>query len=229
MAVEYKSVIPWGRAFEEYVAMFSLGKNDLSKKIIGCGDGPASFNKHMNDLGFKVVSCDPIYSFSKDQIEQRIFEVKDEVMQQVSNNMGHYIWDRIKNLDELFNLRMSVMGEFLSDFELGKQEGRYMPCSLPELPFKDKEFDIALCSHLLFTFTNLGFDFHYKSIMEMLRVAREIRIFPIIDLNCQRSVLVEPILERLKEQQYSAEIIRVDYEFHCNENEMMLIHKKWAH
>ena len=37
-------VVPWGRSFDEYRRMFALTDADLSRVILGCGDGPASFN-----------------------------------------------------------------------------------------------------------------------------------------------------------------------------------------
>ena len=224
MPIEYKDVIPWGRSFEEYVAMFALRPEDLAGRIIGCGDGPAGFNKRMKDLGFKAISCDPIYTFSREQIKERISVAKEEVMKQVFANMSCYVWDKIKNPAELLRLRLETMDEFLADFESGKAEGRYLTYGLPDLPFSEKQFDLALCSHLLFIYSqHLGYDFHYKSIKEMLRVAKEVRIFPIIDLSSNRSPFLEPIIEHLQEEGHVVEIVRVDYEFHRGANEMMWI------
>jgi hypothetical protein len=39
---------------------------------------------------------------------------------------------------------MDAMKEFLSDYAAGIKEGRYVDASLPSLPFKDGEFDIAM-------------------------------------------------------------------------------------
>ncbi len=44
MSIKYSTVVPWGRSYNEYLDMFNLNKSDLGKKILGCGDGPASFN-----------------------------------------------------------------------------------------------------------------------------------------------------------------------------------------
>ena len=38
-------VVPWGRSFDEYRAMFAMTDMDLTGRILGCGDGPASFNR----------------------------------------------------------------------------------------------------------------------------------------------------------------------------------------
>ena len=60
MAFELKNIVPWGRTLDEYKRMFNLTEQDLSKKIISFGDGPASFNSEMNHLKKTVVSLDPI-------------------------------------------------------------------------------------------------------------------------------------------------------------------------
>ena len=42
---------------------------------------------------------------------------------------------------------MAAMEKFLADFAQGMAEGRYLDRSLPHLDFRDREFDLALCSH----------------------------------------------------------------------------------
>ena len=65
MAFELKNTVPWGRTLEEYKGIFSLSDKDLDKKIISFGDGPASFNSEMTELGKSVLSSDPNISFLK--------------------------------------------------------------------------------------------------------------------------------------------------------------------
>ena len=51
MSFTLEKIVPWGRSFDEYISMFSLSANDLKKKILGCGDGPASFNAELTKIG----------------------------------------------------------------------------------------------------------------------------------------------------------------------------------
>jgi len=44
MAFTLHEIVPWGRSFKEYAAMFGLTKRDLSGNILDCGSGPSSFN-----------------------------------------------------------------------------------------------------------------------------------------------------------------------------------------
>jgi hypothetical protein len=73
--VKLSEVVPWGRSLSEYKEMFSLTSDDLRKKILGCGDGPACFNAELTANGGNVISIDPIYEFSAVQIQSRIEEV----------------------------------------------------------------------------------------------------------------------------------------------------------
>ena len=126
MAFKLDSVVPWGRNMEEYRLMFQLSDKDMSKRIAGFGDGPACFNYEMTERCGNVISFDLIYQFSRADIEKRIEEVRVTVMKQMRENMHNYVWKNIKNLDELENIRMSAMKKFLSDYEKGKAEGRYL-------------------------------------------------------------------------------------------------------
>ena len=63
MAFTLEQIVPWGRSLDEYVRMFSLTDEDLNLKILGCGDGPASFNSVMHKNGKRVISIDPYRLF----------------------------------------------------------------------------------------------------------------------------------------------------------------------
>ena len=62
MGFALEKVVPWGRSYDEYVAMFGLTEVDLKSRILGCGDGPAGFNTELTRRGGHVISIDPIYT-----------------------------------------------------------------------------------------------------------------------------------------------------------------------
>ena len=143
-------VLPWGRSYDEYVAMFSLRRTDLRKRIAGCGDVPVSFNAEMHRRGLDAVSIDPVYQFDADAIRLRI----------------------------------------------------------------DLAFDIALCSHLLFLYSRqLGLEFHLSSILEMRRIAAEVRIFPLVDLAVPVSRHRDDVVRELTARGLDTTIDEVEYEF----------------
>src|SRR5215470_12969739 len=198
MAVELDSVVPWGRSLEEYALMFGLSDADLSRRILGCGDGPASFNCEMAALGHRVTSIDPIYGLSGQVIRQRIDQTHEAILSQVKRSVDDYAWKNFRDPDELCRHRLATMNKFLEDYETGLSEGRYLPESLPRLSFEDGQFDLALCSHLLFLFSELlSLDFHLAAVRELCRVAKEVRIFPLVALDCKRSVHVEPVVSSM--------------------------------
>ncbi len=225
MSFKLENVVPWGRNLNEYMSMFNLNNDDLSKKIAGFGDGPASFNYEAKQKGGHVVSFDPVYSFSREQLQKRIEEVRIIVMQQMKENMNNYVWTDIRNLKELENVRMSAMNLFLSDYECGKSENRYICHTLPErLPFDDNAFDIGLSSHFLLMYTSLGYDFHIQAITEMLRVCREIRIFPVVDLDANKTDMITDVIDYFRNC-YDVKITATKYQFQKGDNKLLIIRK----
>ncbi len=120
MAFTLSEIIPWGRSFDEYRRMFSLSDDDLAGRILGCGDGPASFNAEATAKRHAVVSCDPVYAFSAAEIEQRINDCYDDVIAQMRGDMDGYVWDHFRNPEHLGQCRLTAMRRFLEDFEEGK-------------------------------------------------------------------------------------------------------------
>lgn len=227
MAMKLESVVPFGRSFDEYRLMFDLGEEELGKKIIGVGDGPASFNAGMKALGKTVTSVDPLYVFSARDIEMRFYEVVDDVIGQVTASPGDWTWDYHKSPEQLKLNRINALKAFSADYERGKKEGRYVAGELPSLDFDDGSFDLALCSHFLFLYSErLDYEFHLASVREMLRIAGEVRIFPLLDLMLNRSPYIEPLIEQLTADGYEVEIRRVDYEIQRGGNEMMRIGRR---
>jgi SAM-dependent methyltransferase len=224
MAFRYENVVPWGRSYEEYLRMFDLRPDDLKGRILGCADGPASFNSELTRRGGRVVSVDPLYEFSAGEIAQRIEETRDEVIGQTRREQDRFVWDTIGSVEELARIRMAAMKDFLDDYEPGKSGGRYLAAGLPDLPFEDREFDLALSAHLLFFYADqLPRDFHRAGLLELCRVAREVRIFPLVDVNGVLSYHLEPILNELASGELEAQIRTVPYEFQRGGNQMLRI------
>jgi len=222
VTIQYKDIVPWGRNFDEYSRMFDLNASELCLQILGCGDGPASFNFECNQRGGHVTSIDPLYCFSLETIQKRIDETYEEVLGQTRTHQDKFVWDIISSPDELGQIRMEAMRRFLDSYEAGKRDNKYIPGELPVLPFPDRSFDLALSSHFLFLYTdNLTFDFHLASIREMLRVAHEVRIFPLLDVNANESRYLHGALESFKE--YLPEIRKVNYEFQLGGNKMLIL------
>jgi hypothetical protein len=113
------------------------------------------------------------------------------------------------------------------DYESGKSSGRYVDASLPLLPFDAGQFELPVCSHFLFLYS-AQFDeaFHLASIHELLRVAHEVRIFPVLALGATRSAHVDPVVAALRASGLDADIVRVPYEFQRGGNEMLCVSRQ---
>jgi len=222
--MELKHIVPWGRTLDEYQKMFMLSSTDLQKNILGCGDGPASFNAELTNMGGKVLSIDPIYAFTKEQIATRIEQVAIEVMQEIREKEEDFVWKNIANPDDLYDTRVSAMQRFLEDYESGKEADRYRFEMLPSLSFKDNAFDLALSSHFLFLYSeHLDERFHRDAIEEMLRVANEVRIFPLVTLEGKYSKHLDEVMGYFKNLGYKVDIISTLYEFQKGGHEMLRI------
>jgi len=227
--MQLHEVVPWGRSLHEYKRMFALSETDLKGRLLGCGDGPASFNAELTALGKtqRLVSVDPLYAFTGAEIATRVEETHQTIISQVKRNPDRYVWTCFKDPDALGTARLNAMKIFLDDYEAGRAEGRYVVAALPTLPFNDGEFDLCLCSHLLFLYTaQLSVDFHLASMLEMLRVAQEVRVFPLLDLDLQRSAHLVPILAELRSANFHADIVDVPYEFQKGGGQMLRVNRR---
>lgn len=224
MGLKLEKVIPWGRSLAEYMRMFDLTSDHLKQRILDCAGGPASFNAEMTRQGYHVISCDPVYQFSADDIAQRIQETYQTVIDGVKANWKNYTWQNIQSPEELGKIRMSAMQQFLEDFPSGLQQGRYVIGELPMLPFDTKQFGLALCSHFLFTYSDLlSLEFHLASIQELCRVAGEAQIFPLLNISGEISSLLLSVVKELSAQGYNWEIKQVPYEFQKGGNQLLRV------
>jgi hypothetical protein len=226
MAFELNSVVPWGRTFTEYQQMFNLGAEVLDKKIISIGDGPASFNTEMHAMGRQVISIDPLYQFSADEIRKRIDATCVEVIDQMRANADKFVWNEIRNVDELRDIRMTAMNYFLRDFDMGRSQQRYINHAMPDkMPFADNAFELGLSSHFLLLYDSLGLEFHLEAIAEIMRVCGELRIFPILNLNAGKPLFFDDLLSILG-RKFNIGIQKVDYEFQKGSNEILVIKRQ---
>jgi hypothetical protein len=224
MSVKLEQVVPFGRSLKEYKWMFNLSAADYQRQILDCSGGPASFNAEMTEQGYSVISIDPIYEFSGAQIKQQFLATVDDVITQIDATPQNWIWSFHYNSQDLRRNRTEALQRFLHDYEAGRATGRYRLAALPRLPFTTGEFDLVLCSHFLFLYSDLfSLQFHLESILELCRVGREIRIFPLLTLATEFSPYVKPVQTALAEAGWQSRVERVGYELQRGGNEMLKI------
>jgi ubiquinone/menaquinone biosynthesis C-methylase UbiE len=142
----------------------------------------------------------------------------------MTSNYDKFVWNEIKTIDNLVSIRMNAMKTFLADFEKGKNEGRYVTHMMPDkTPYRDQQFDIGLSSHFLLLYANLGVDFHIATIQEMLRVCKQVRIFPVLNLDAQKNHVIDTVLDHFAKHSV-LKLVKVDYEFQKGGDHMVQIH-----
>lgn len=224
MAMKLEKVVPFGRSLDEYLKMFALSASDLQQRILGVGDGPASFNAEGTQVGIKITSIDPVYQFSGAEIKQKFDAVVDNIINQVVATPDDWVWSYHQSPQALKDSRIATINLFLQDYATGKQEGRYVAAELPNLELQDHEYDLALCSHFLFLYSEqCDRNFHVESIKEMLRVSREVRIFPLLTLMLKPSPYLDFIVTEFSNMGYSVSMVEVPYEFQKGGSKMLVI------
>ena len=204
--------------------MFALTAADLRGRILDCDAGPASFNAEATEEGHRVVFCDPLYRLSAAEIRTSVEETSIALLSNVRQNKDRFVWAEIGSPETLLKIRLDAMNRFLQAFPVGAKQGRYREDALPHLDFAADEFGLALCSHLLFLYSDtLSTDFRLAAIREMCRVAGEVRVFPLLGAYGEPSPHLAPVIHQLREFGHGVERRKVPYEFLRGADEMLAV------
>lgn len=219
-----RKLVLWGHHVDEYLEMFDLSPEDMQGCILEYGCGPSAVNSELMKQGKSVVSCDPLFNLDKDTLYTKASLVFADMAARVIKNQKEFDFSRYGSPKLLMNERYEGMAKFFSDYEQGKQEGRYQGISEYALPFADFKFDLALSSHYLFAdLDDQDVEFHLQVIKELARVAKEVRIFPLIDRHDQPSPFLGPVLLGLQQENYGVEIRKVSYHLQPSGNAMLRV------
>jgi SAM-dependent methyltransferase len=225
MAMQLDRVVPFGRTLAEYQLMFNLTEKDCQRQILDIGAGPASFTAEMYKLGYNVTAIDPVYHFSGAEIQHRFDDCVDNIIQQVEDSRADWVWKYHKSPSDLRRTRELALELFLADYDGGKVAGRYIAGEVPAA-IGGEYYDLILCSHFLFLYSaQLDGEFHLQAVTALLKHGRELRIFPLLTLNWDRSPYINPLRKHLAELGCYTEIVPVKYEFQPGGNEMLVIKK----
>src|SRR4051794_35996751 len=212
-------VVLLGRTFEEYVRFFALDVRALEgKAILDVAAGVSSFCAEANERGLSVVAADRIYSLPADEIQSRC-EPDLEQVTRAMEGLPVYRWEFYRDPAHMREYRRRAYQRFLADYRTAPS-GRYVPVVLPQLPFRDGQFDFTLLSYLLFVYEDqFTYDFHKESIRELMRVTSgEARIYPIVTLEAQPSTYLKQLTSDSDLAHLKFEQVQTDFEFLRNSN-----------
>jgi hypothetical protein len=213
----------WLYSYEDYVQMFSLHEQDLAKRILNIPGGMSDFNAKASAAGADVVTVGGFYDLDLETMQQ----YTDDLMQ-------HYI----HNFNQATNLLVSAQQDFttsilarwqlaqqnfMADIVDGLAEQRYLLGRFPQLPFADNEFELALCSDLVFDQEEATGCTYIEIISELTRIATEVRIFPLNNSEGVPSEELGPALLTLQQNNFGAEVKEIPFHQLQGSNAMLRI------
>lgn len=219
-------LVLWGHHVDEYMEMFDLNEADLQGSLLEFGCGPSAFNAELSGKALQRVSCDPLFSLDNATLNAKVSLVFADMVEQVLKDEKKFDFSAYGNLAGLVKKRSAGLKTFFADFSQGLAEKRYLGINQLHLPFNDFTFDLALSSHYLFAdLDEQDISFYLQAIKELARVAKEVRIFPLIDRNGQPSPFLGPVLLDLQQHNYGTEVRSVAYHLQPKGNAMLRV---WA-
>ena len=174
-----QDILVSSRSFTEYVAFFDLDAERLPARILDCSAGASSFVAEANARGIDAVAADPAYGLVEEALTNRTNSGIPSGNAMIDANSDRFVFDWYQTPQRRAEMRRAALTMFQEHHHAHPE--RYIAAALPELPFASKSFDLALCSHLLFTWaTHLDEQWHFDALIELCRVAEEVRVFPLV-------------------------------------------------
>ena len=203
--------------------MFDLEPGDLPARILDCSGGVAGFAAEAGRRGSRIVAVDPAYALARDDLAQLGSDDLARGSAIADQYPDRFTFEWYGGPERRLALRKSALAQFLMD--LAMNAGHYVAGQLPQLPFRDSSFDLGVCSHLLFTWADqLGLDWHRTALIELSRVATEVRVFPTVMQGPGEPVpFWDQLMADLADAGLRAERRRVPYEFQRNANTMLVV------
>lgn len=200
------------RSYEEYVRMFDLTEAVLKEgRVLDVAAGGSSFIAEANARGYSAIAVDPRYDAD---VLQWIEEATEEITTstaKLAKLEGSFDWSYYGSLEGHRAGRERSISLFKEHVLSREGSSSYVYGKLPELPFPDHHFSLVLCSHFMFLYANqFGPEFHIQAIKELMRICKpngEIRIYPLISLNWEPYPELEQLLEGIRMDGGTAELL----------------------
>lgn len=216
-------IIVSSRPYEEYRDMFGLSDADLlAGPVLDCPGGAGGFAAGLRARGGEVVSADPAYDGPPEALVQRSREGFEHGLRYLAANRDNYLWDYHDSVEALTAARRAGLDAFAADYR--GPDARYVAAALPALPFPDGAFRLALSGYLLFTYPDhLDHSDHEAALRELLRVAGQVRVYPLVDTAYERYPGIDDLRRALAADGVESEVRRVDYRFQRGADEVLVL------
>ena len=206
------------RSFAEYRAMFDVADGPPDGLVVDCCAGGSSFAAEVAERGGAAIAVDPVYALGAGAIRRSVTASLGGGNAIIADHGDSFVWDWYGDPANRDRMRADAAGRFLAD--LARRPSAYLAGALPHLPLATASARLALCSHLLFTWSDrLDAEWHRAALAELVRVAREVRVFPLVVQGTGAEV---PFLGALIDE-FHGEVREVPYEFQRGAHAMLVI------
>lgn len=229
MDLSINEICGLGYSVDDYKKMFDLSDDDLNRNILDYRSGANVFcqeiyNQNKSEASI-IKACDPIYQMNITDLKKLAKASIDKLNQEYKANKSKFTLNTA-DFEKFIEQRINNINIFFSEFEVNKNNNLYTLDSLPSLSFEDEKFDLALVNYYFFSYSEiLGLDYIVAGLKELIRVANEVRIFPLVNHSGEYSDAVPMVLGKLQENDLGAEIKEVEFGLWQSENAMM---KVWS-
>jgi SAM-dependent methyltransferase len=202
--------------------MFDLTEQELAAvSVLDCCAGGSSLAAETEG---HVLAVDPAYALGHSEIATRVMASLAETDQIVEANQEYFDWSWYGDPAHRTSLRTVAAQRFLTDMRA--RPDRYIAGALPHLPLADNSFDLVVCSHLLFTWSDqYDEEWHRRALRELIRVARrEVRIFPLVVQRTGEPVaFMDTIRTELHAAGYPTHLQPVAFRFQRDAEHMLVV------
>lgn len=216
-------VVFYGRTLREYQLIFNFDHEAYKgRKVLDCPAGSSSFTAETVRLGVDATAVDPMFGESATDLLEAGEADIGHVMESVMKSQDLFCWSFYPTPQALRSYRKTALTRFVHDYAKPESAERYVKASLPNLPFGDKSFDMALGGHFLFTYSDrLDYDFHLKALLELVRVSHEARIYPVVGRDGRRPLFFEDLLSTLAKAGVQSELAPSRFKFQKGGGEIL--------
>lgn len=194
----------WGHTAADFQKMFAL--ETFPERILEFSSGISTLNLELNNT-HTIHSIDPRFALDKDTLKCKAELIFHDMQEQVMHNESRYNFVSYGGLDTFIRKRYEGMQRFFADYDTGITEGRYRSINSMQLPYEDFYFDLAMSSHYFFAgLAEQDVNFHVRMLQELARVAKEVRIFPLVHADGSTPQELGPTLLALQQAGYGAEV-----------------------
>lgn len=213
--------LAWAYNLADYESFFALTEQDKQGKILDCNAGATCFTAQMRRAGKEVIAFDPLYRLPLNELKAVFEQAKRDLCTKIHIQLKYDQWAHYFTLQEIQEMQEENIATFFEHFE--KEKNYYCSDNLLDLPFEDQTFDLALCANFLCD-TNYSPDFmgFINNIKTLARIAKEVRVFPLLDKDHEVSSYLPPFVADFQKD-YILDIQEVPFDLQQNATEVLSI------